>query len=297
MFLFRNKKLFLILISIIVLVVLIGYSLNNREQLTKPEQFVTDFVGSLQFIIHKPAKYMTNVVTNIKDLKHTYDENKVLREKLAEYKTLLYDIQQLEEENETLKKTLDKTESIDDFTPIQATVISRSPERWMEQLTLNKGSQAGVRDNMAVITADGMIGKIDSTSSFTSTVQLLSGFDQFNRISAKIVRKDKKDIFGVIEQFDKETNLLLFKIIETSERNIKEGDLVLSSGMGGLFPANLTIGTVTDIVPDPYGLTQTALVEPAADLYKINHVIIVDRTLPGEEDENEADEGEEDEAS
>lgn len=297
MFLFRNKRLFLILLSIIVLVVLIGYSLNNREQLTKPEQFVADFVGSIQYIIHKPARLMTNIVSNVKDLKHTYDENKVLREKLAEYKTLLYDIQKLEEENETLKKTLDKTESINDFTPIQATVISRSPERWMEQLTLNKGSKAGVKDNMAVITADGMIGKIDSTSTFTSTVQLLSGFDQLNRISAKIVRKDKKDIFGVIEQFDKETNLLLFKIIETSERNIKEGDLVLSSGMGGLFPSDLVIGTVTDIVPDPYGLTQTALVEPAADLYNINHVIIVDRALPGDEEESKVEDEKEDESS
>src|SRR5690625_2562495 len=243
MFLFRNKRLFLILISIIILVVLIGYSLNNREQLTKPEQALADFVGAIQFIIHKPTTLVTNIVTNIKDLKNTYDENKVLREKLATYKSLVYDIQQLEEENEQLKKTLEKTDSIDDFKPIQATVISRSPERWMEQLTLNKGSQAGVKDNMAVITADGMIGKIDSTSTFTSTVQLLSGFDQFNRISAKIVRKDKKDIFGVIEQFDKETNLLSFKIIETTERNIKEGDLVLSSGMGGLFPSDLVIGT------------------------------------------------------
>src|SRR5699024_10532251 len=147
------------------------------------------FVGSMQFLIHKPTTYVTNIVANVKDFKHTYDENKLLREKLAEYKTLLYDIQSLEEENEALKQTLDKTESINDFIPIQATVIARSPERWMEQLTLNKGSQAGVEDNMAVITADGMIGKIDSTSSFTSTVQLLSGFDQFNRISAKIVRK------------------------------------------------------------------------------------------------------------
>src|SRR5690625_222032 len=218
MFLFRNKRLFVLLMSIILLVVLIGYSLNDRERLTKPEQFISDFVGTLQFVIHKPTKYLTSIMGNIKELKNTYDENKILREKLSEYKTLLYDNQQLEEENKELKQILDKTESIDDFTPIQATVISRSPERWMEQITLNKGSQAGVKDNMAVITADGMIGKIESTSTFTSTVQLLSGFDQFNRISAKIVQEDKKDIFGVIEEFDKQTNLLSFKIIETNDQ-------------------------------------------------------------------------------
>src|SRR5699024_7296777 len=103
-------------------------------------------------------------------------------------------------------------------------------------------------------------------------------------------------IFGVIEEFDKETNLLLFKVIETSERNIKEGDLVRSSGMGGLFPSDLTIGKVMDIVPDPYGLTQTALVEPAADLYKINDVIIVDRALPDDEEEDESTDDEDGES-
>src|SRR5690625_4036177 len=260
MFLFRNKRLFVLLMSIILLVVLIGYSLNDRERLTKPEQFISDFVGTLQFVIHKPTKYLTSIKENVKELKNTYDENKILREKLSEYKTLLYDNRQLEAENKELKQILDKTESIDDFTPIQATVISRSPERWMEQITLNKGSQSGVEDNMAVITADGMIGKIDSTSTFTSTVQLLSGFDQFNRISAKIIREDQEDIFGVLEDVDKETNLLLIKNIERKNERIDKKYLVISSGMGGLFPADLVIGTVNDVVPDPYGLTKTALI-------------------------------------
>src|SRR5699024_633413 len=243
-----------------------------------------------------PAKYVTNIFTNISDLKNTYDENKVLRQKLSEYKSLLYDLQQLKEDNEELRKTLDKTESIRDFNPIQATVMSRSPERWSEQLTIDKGSQAGVEDNMAVITADGMIGKIHSTSTFTSTVQLLTGFDQFNRISAMIGSdNDKdKDIFGVIEEFNKESNSLLFKIIESSDREIEKGELVVSSGMGGLFPQGLPIGTVKDVVPDQYGLTQTALVKPAADMYKVNHVIVVDRSLDLDEDEDDEDEDDED---
>lgn len=285
MFLFRNRRLFILLMSFIILVLLIGYSLNKQGELTQPERITKDAVGWVQSVIHKPAKFITNISSNIKDLKNTYDENKILREKLAEYKGLAYDNQSLEAENKELKKTLEKTESIDDFNPIQATVISRSPERWAEQLTLNKGSQAGVEDNMAVITADGMIGKIQSTSALTSTVQLLTGFDQFNRISAKIGDDGKEDVFGVIEEYDRESKLLLFKIIEETDRKIAEGELVLSSGMGGLFPSGLVIGTVKEIVPDPYGLTKTALVEPLANMNEIEHVIIVDRELPGEEDE------------
>ncbi len=136
---------------------------------------------------------------------------------------------------------------------------------------------------MAVITPEGMIGKVLSTSKHTATVQLLTGFDQFNRISATISRKDSKNIVGLIEEYDKETDSLIFRIIEESDKNLKEGELVVSSGMGGVFPAGLPIGEVKEVVYDQYGLTRTALVKPSADMYEINQVVVVDRGLPNPE--------------
>lgn len=289
---FRNKRLFIILIGIIILVVLIGYSLNSRENLTAPEKFIRDSIGWAQNIIHTPVKFVTNVFSNIDDIKNTYQENQLLKEKLSEYKGLIYDVQELNKENEELRKILDKTESMRDFVPIQATVIARSPERWIEQVTINKGTQDGVAVNMAVITADGMVGKIQNAAPFTSTVQLLSGFDQFNRISAMISKDDVRDVFGLVEEYNKEDHSLYFRIIEESEKNVEQGDLVVSSGMGGVFPSGLPIGTVKEVVPDQYGLTNTALIEPAADLYEFNHVIVVDRSIEnaGEEIDEEEEE-------
>ncbi|WP_106497018.1 rod shape-determining protein MreC [Lentibacillus sp. Marseille-P4043] len=286
---FRKKRLFIILIGIIILVALIGYSLRDRENLSTPEQFIKDSVGWAQSVIHTPVKFLTNIFTNIDDLKDTYKENQLLKEKLSQYKGLIYEVQEIKTENEELRKTLDKTESIRDFDPIQATVMSRTPERWVDQVTINKGKQDGVEKNMAVITADGMIGKIQTRSQFTSTVQLLTGFDQFNRISATISREEGKDIFGLIEEFDEESNSLLFKIIEESDKDLKKGELVVSSGMGGVFPAGLPIGTVKEVVPDQYGLTRTALVKPAANMYEINHVIVVDRKLTDNEENDQED--------
>lgn len=276
---FRKKRLFIILIGIIILVVLIGFSLKGRDQLSTAEQFINDTVGWAQSVVHTPVQFVTDIITNIDDMKDTYKENQILKEKQAKYKSLIYEVQEIKEDNEELRKSLDKTESIRDFNPIQATVLSRTPERWVEQVTINKGKQDGVRANMAVITADGMVGKIQNPSKFSSTVQLLTGFDQFNRISATISREKGNDIFGLIEGYDKETNSLRFKIIEESKANLKKGEQVFSSGMGGVFPAGLMIGTVKEVVPDNYGLTRTALVKPAADMFEINNVIVVDRTL------------------
>lgn len=280
----------MILIGIIVLVVLIGYSLNDRDKLSLPEQFINDTVGWAQRIIHTPVKYVTNFFSDIDDIKNTYDENEVLKERLAQYKGLIYEVQDLEKENKELRKTLDKRDSLRDFKSIQASVIARSPERWMEQVRINKGTSDGVEVNMAVIIADGMIGKIQSVSKTTATIQLLTGFDEFNRISGTVSRKDEENVFGLIEKYDTDSNSLLFRIIDESDQDIEDGDLVFSSGKGGVFPAGLLIGEVKEVIPDKYGLTNTALVKPAANMYDIDDVIVVDRLL-----EDDADAGDEQE--
>ncbi|WP_284139724.1 MULTISPECIES: rod shape-determining protein MreC [unclassified Virgibacillus] len=287
---FRKKRLFILLMGFIVLVVLIGFSMQKRGGLTTPEQFINDAVGWTQSVIQAPVKLISSLISNIDDIKNTYDENQLLKEKLAQYKSLIYEVQELKQENEELRKTIDKTKSIRDYNPIQAIVISRSPEQWMDKVTINKGKQDGVKENMAVITADGMVGKIKKASQFTSTVQLLTGFDQFNRISATIPRKDNKNIVGMIEEFDAESNSLLFRIIEESDKDIKKGEMVISSGMGGVFPSGLVIGTVKEVIPDQYGLTQTALVQPAANMYEIDNVIVVDRQLVEKKEKTEKEE-------
>jgi len=285
---FRKKGLFVLLLGIILLVVLVGYSLSGRSQITLPEQFVKDTVGWTQKLVNAPVKFVTNTISNIGEITDTFKENRILKEKVSEYKGLVYEVQELKKENKDMRKLVDKTNSIRDYKPIQAAIISRSPERWVEQITINKGKQDGVKENMAVITAEGMVGKIQTAAQFSSSVQLLSGFDQFNRISAKISRKKGKDVYGMIEGYDEENKMLTFRIIEESEKGIKEGEPVFSSGLGGMFPAGLPIGKVKEVKPDQYGLTETALIEPAANLYDLSDVIVVDRSL---ETDNVSEEG------
>ncbi|MFD1850147.1 rod shape-determining protein MreC [Oceanobacillus bengalensis] len=290
---FRNKKLLIFLIGFIVLVVLIGYSLRDRANVSIAEQMINDTVGWVQTIIHTPVDFVTNIFSNIDEFRNIYSENEILKEQLAQYKGLIYEVQELKEENNELRNNLTLTDSLRDYQPIQATVISRSPEQWLNEVVIDKGKQDGVNANMVVITAEGMVGKIQTANEFTSKVQLLTGFDQFNRISATISRQDEQDIFGMIEGYDDETKTLMFRIIEESDKDIKEGELIVSSGMGGVFPAGLIIGTVKEVVPDQYGLTRTALVEPSADMYEINQVMVLDRSLDVVEESDFIEEEEE----
>ncbi|WP_423785011.1 rod shape-determining protein MreC [Halobacillus litoralis] len=281
----------IVLVGFIVLVALIGFSIRDRDSLSTPEKFLHDSVGWMQTIFHKPVSLVDNTIENIQDMFGVYEQNEVLKARLSEYKGVIQENQSLRSEIEDLQETLDKSDSLSDYSPVQATVIARSSDRWFEQMTINKGEEHGVEKDMAVMTSDGLIGKIKSVGAFHSTVQLLSGFDRSNKISAWVVREDQDEAFGLIEGYDDETGRLLLEEIKLDEE-LKPGDTVISSGLGGVFPSNLRIGTVEEVVNDQFGLTQTAYVEPFADLFDINHVMVVDRTVetvdPEDEQEDEA---------
>ncbi len=272
---FLNKRLIILLVSIIILVALIGFSLKDRENLTWPEQFLKDTTGFVQNAVSRPVNYVAGFFENIQDLQNTYKENKELKTRLDELARLESEVQRLKKDNTELREILDKKDSLSEFEPKQATVIGRNPDRWHELLIINKGKNAGIEPDMAVITSKGLIGKVKSSNTFTSTVQLLSSMDPTNRISAKI-QAGENNFFGLIEGYDKENGLLLLKRIPYDAK-VEKDQNVITSGLGGVFPEGLPIGKVVEIVPDEFGLTQTAYVKPGADFYDIGHVMVVKR--------------------
>ncbi|TFB24934.1 rod shape-determining protein MreC [Filobacillus milosensis] len=273
---FRRRKLIVLFTSIILIVVLIGYSMRADEQSNIGAQFVSDTVGFFQNIVYQPVNLVIGFFDNVKDIRDVYNQNEVLKEELQDYKTLAFQVNELKKENEELRSIVNFDEMISDYTPIKATVISRSPEQWFDQVKINKGRKHGVEPNMAISTADGMVGKVIGASQLTSTVQLLSGFDVDNRIS--VVVDNNEDIFGLIEGYDSESKTLLFREM-TDSGELEVGQTVISSGMGGVFPRGLLIGEVTSVELDQYGLTRTARIKPAADLLNINHVMVIDRDI------------------
>jgi len=285
---FMNKRLIILLVGIILLVALIGFSLRERDRLSLPEQFVKDTAGFVQTIFAKPAEYIAGFVENIRDLQNTYEENKVLRQRLDEYAKLKIDVDRLKKENEELKAIIGKTEDLASFNPTYASVIARDMDQYNETLTINKGEVQGIEKDMAVLTADGMIGKIKSVGKLTSQVQLLTNLERTNRIHVLI--QAEEDVYGLIEGYDEETKMLLVTQIPSTV-TIKEDMNVTTSGLGGVFPKGIPIGTVKKIEHDQYGLTLTAYVEPFADFYNIEEVIILERLmLKPDSDEDVVDE-------
>lgn len=290
---FLNKRLIVLLVSIIVLVALIGFSLRERSKLSWPEQFIKDTAGLVQSLVSKPAHLVAGFFENLQDLQNTYEENKELKSRLEKLVSLEAQVHELEKDNNELRDILGEEETLSDFEPLQATVIGRNPDRWHEMIIINKGKTNGIKKNMAVVTAHGLIGKVKTVNQFSSTVQLLSAMDPKNRISAIV--QGETDVFGLVEGYDKEKKALLIKAIPSGVE-IKKGQNVITSGLGGVFPKGLQIGKVIDVKPDEYGLNQTALVDPGADFYDLENIIVITRSMaqPNESDMGETEGKEED---
>lgn len=275
---FSNKRLILLLVGVIFLVALISFSLRDRHNASLPERIVKDVVGFGQTLFSKPTHYITGVIGNIDGILNTYDENKILKERLNEYAAVQAELTEVKIENKELREIIDKKEDLNEYNPIHATVIARNPDQWEEKVIIDKGKKHGVKENMAVITARGLIGKVILVTSTHSTVELLSTENRNFRVSAVIRGKDgKESAFGLIEGYDRERGELMMKRID-SDSEIEVGEKVISSGLGGIFPKGLPIGEVTEISTDDYGLTKLVYIRPAAQFSMLDHVIIAKRT-------------------
>lgn len=289
---FSNRRLIVLLVSTILMVVVVGLTLKERPQPTWGEQFIRDAFGLFQSLVYTPAQHVAGFFETIDEWRTLYTENQRLKANLQENAKLAARIKELELENEKLRKMLEIEADMSQYTLLAAQVISRSPDRWYQQVTINRGKKHGVEANMAVITTEGLIGRVKSVSQFTSQVELLSDVHRTMHISAIV--QGEEHIFGVIEGYDLERGLLLFQMVP-KETPLKEGQTVITSGLGGIMPRGLYIGQVVEVVPDQYDLTQSALVEPAADLYHLDHLFVVQKSsmapveLPEEEDEEGAD--------
>lgn len=288
---FSNKRLIVLLVCMIILVGLIGYSMSERRDLSWPEQFVTDTVGWVQTAFSGPAHFVAGFFENMNDMRNLYEENQVLKSHLDEYASLQVELNELRRRNDELEGAIDLQDDLDlmDYTVRSAMVHQRSPDRWNEQIGINKGSQNGIEENMAVMTSGGLIGKIDQVSQFSSTIQLLSDQDINNRISAFVDGDDP--VQGFIEGIDQETGYLQFTKIDI-DAELENGQTVVTSGLGGVFPQNLQIGEIVDYEFDEYGLTQTAYVEPSASFDNLNYVLVIERSAPSLEEDVDEEEDE-----
>lgn len=275
-----NKRLFILLMGLIVFIALMGFTLGSRTNLSWPEKFVKDTVGFMQSVFYKPAGYIAGLFEDISELHALQRENEELKIALAHYTRDKARFNWIEQENERLKKDLKFTraqEEMYNYTWKIAQVVSVNDDPVNRTIVINIGNREGVKEGMAVSSSEGLVGVVSHVSNFTSTVKLATSMDAKDPNSngiAVTAQGKENDVFGMIETFDHSKGAFLMSRIEDS-KSLKEGDTIVSSGIGGVFPRGMVIGKVISIEVGEYGLTYTATVEPAANFTDWKELFVV----------------------
>ncbi|TDM15664.1 rod shape-determining protein MreC [Macrococcus bovicus] len=267
---YKRNRLVFILFGIIVFIMLVGLSLREHET-TVPEQIAGDSAAVGQRIVSYPMLFIGQNLSNMVHMWDAVEENKTLRAKIRGFNQLEADNYRLEKENAELRSLM-KTESIASYDPQMATIIARNIDGWMNTFVINKGQTSGVKENMAVITNEGLIGRIKKANAYSSQVELISSSAKASKISVTL-QNSGSEVFGMIDQYDDSKDLLVIDDIENNIK-LKVGTNVVTSGLGGQFPKGIVIGKVKKIENDEFGLSQIAYVETAASLKDLTHVYI-----------------------
>ncbi|HHV64723.1 MAG TPA: rod shape-determining protein MreC [Peptococcaceae bacterium] len=178
---------------------------------------------------------------------------------------------------EELDKGVFQSPTLDKYEKIGAVVINRNPTAWYQTITVNKGSKDGVKVNDPVVANLGLVGKVISV--YPTSADILLILDGEGQVGALVRNNKGKAIYGVLSgTYKREGRLTSSGSLEMDFRQDDEvnvGDLVLTSGLGGVYPKDIPIGVVVGTRLDPSGLLKTALIDPIVDFDSLEEVYLV----------------------
>lgn len=183
--------------------------------------------------------------------------------------------QERESEIAELKGLLHLKDTLTSFDLVYAMTIFRNVDLFRDTLTIDKGEKDGIRPDMAVVTEKGLIGKIKRTTADYSEVQLLtaSSREDYFQVSVMIQATDDA-YFGVLNRYDSEQDLFVITGIPATA-SIQSGNIVTTSGMGGVFPSGIYVGEVVSREEDLYGMMQTVYVASQQNFSSIRYIAVL----------------------
>jgi len=220
----------------------------------------------------------SSVVGNMTDVVRERDE---LGREVAGLHAQVRSLDRMVRENAELRDLLNFKQRLS-LKTVACEVIARDDGAgWWQTIRLDKGREEGISENMPVITPDGIVGRTTEVSAQTCEVLLIS-----DRSFKSSVRFEKEGSFGILHgggvslRGTHSVGVLFVPIpfqvdYVRKDLDIKAGELVVTSGLGGIFPAGLMVGRVSRMSPDETGLYQHAEVVPSADLARLRQVLVI----------------------
>ncbi|MGH7681832.1 MAG: rod shape-determining protein MreC, partial [Candidatus Eiseniibacteriota bacterium] len=189
------------------------------------------------------------------------------RERLAKIQIEADALHGERQENVRLRELL-KLEERHPYSLAAANVIGRSLDRLGGSMTIDKGLNDGIEPGRAVLTPEGLVGRVERATIHQARVLTLLHHD-----CAVAARVERSRVDGVLQwEYGTQPNLNLLYV--SSQEDVKVGDLIVTSGLGGIFPGGIRIGTVSKVGLEDNGLMKEISVKPAVNFRTLEEILV-----------------------
>lgn len=209
------------------------------------------------------------LMANVSDILTVHQQNQMLRSEVEQLRVQNVKANEYAAENIRLRELLGYTQAATQFDLVMARVIGREPSTWTRMVVIDRGTQHGVQKNMAVVTARGLVGVVTEAGPISSKVQLI--LDPRAAAGALVQRSR---VAGVVKGTpDDAMHPRMMNVPKNQDMAV--GDILVTSGFGGIYPKGIMIGTVSAVKNDSSGLLHYAVIETAADFQRLEDVAVI----------------------
>lgn len=249
----------------------ISYHAGRKEELSTTETVALEVVASVQNAIIRSGRAVEDFWRGYFYLVNLHEENQSLRRTLDRLTGRLGELREAETANARLRSLLNFKDQAD-YPIVGARVVSWSPNAWFKTLTLDRGSSDGIINGMPVVTDVGVVGRIVGVAPHYSKVLLI--IDYNSSVDAMVQRSRVRGVFS-----GRSERLCSLKYVLKND-DIVGGDLLVTSGMDGVFPKGLTLGTVSRARKIGHDIFQEVEVVPAVDFAHLEEVLVLLKEPP-----------------
>lgn len=271
------QKALLSVISLLLVLALLLFGVKENPLVSHYNVLGYDFFSTLTYtLVEKPILSVTSYFEAITHFEDSTRELELLQSEIEKIAILKEQYAELKRENEELKALLNLNETATDFQMKTSNVISRDTSGWHNFITIDLGSEDGIQKNQAVLTNEGLIGKVYEVNASTSIVKLITSEDGLSKISLKISQEDPVE--AILEAYNSEEQCFMIRVLDDNT-DIEIGSNVVTSAMGGVYPSGILVGKVEKVEAVNYLLGKIVYVSPSANFKNITIVNVLEREM------------------
>lgn len=257
---------------------IVFFAARGRFNVLFSSQAVMTVLAPFQRAAAWAGDQVNGTLINFGDIMAVHEQNKMLRREVEQLREQNVKAEEFSAENVRLRELLGYKNLATQFDLLMARVIGREAATWTRMITIDRGTEHGVQKNMAVVTARGLVGVVTEAGLISSKVQLI--LDPRISVGALVQRSR---VAGIVE--GNPDNAIQPRLVNIPRNeDIAEGDVVITSGFGGIYPKGIMIGQIRLVKNDSTGLLHLAVLETAVDFQRLEDVavIVASREAPPE---------------